>query len=348
MGWYYDELFVRVFRGSHAESCHRVVAVLASHKSEVIAAWGDPNTIVFPRSSLKPFQVLPLIESGAAQHYRLSGQEIALACGSHGGTVDQVNLINGWLFKLGITEAVLGCGSQWPRSDRVADEVKKKGQVPSALFNTCSGKHLGMITTAMYLRQPLEKYLDPDHIIQRTIRGVLSELSHFRIVETMTAVDGCGAPTYAMPIKHLAYAASEYRGMGRHGNKRSRRQQAIAHVQRCIRAYPDMLSWSGDFDAEATCNSNGELFLKSGAEGVAIVMLPRQKLGMAVKVIDGAKRAADYAVMTLLEHLRLLNSRTLGHLWSYVDPRIYNAKGEVTGSLSMTTLAGKIAPHVRH
>ncbi len=74
--------FVRlaeIWRGPAVESVHHGVAVVAEASGRVLHAWGDPDFVTFPRSSLKPFQAIGLVESGAADALGLSEEHLAIA-----------------------------------------------------------------------------------------------------------------------------------------------------------------------------------------------------------------------------------------------------------------------------
>ena len=103
---------VEVWRGDIAESHHRGHAVICDAGGDVLAAWGDPDAVILPRSSCKMLQALPLVESGAAAG--LGPEQLALACASHSGAEMHVTRVARWLAELGLSEADLRCGPQLP------------------------------------------------------------------------------------------------------------------------------------------------------------------------------------------------------------------------------------------
>ena len=74
-----------IWRGTFLESVHSGHAVVCDSAGDIVEAWGDPDTLVLPRSSSKMIQALPLIESGAAAAHGLTSEHLALACASHQG-----------------------------------------------------------------------------------------------------------------------------------------------------------------------------------------------------------------------------------------------------------------------
>ena len=78
-------ILVDVTRGDLVESRHHGIVVVADVDAQVVASAGDPEARIFFRSSAKPFQAVPLIESGAAERFGFTPAELALCCSSHDG-----------------------------------------------------------------------------------------------------------------------------------------------------------------------------------------------------------------------------------------------------------------------
>src|SRR5512132_1118735 len=175
-----NPVLIEVSRGAAVESRHRGAAVVVDSRGGRRAAWGDVDAIVFPRSSVKPLQALPLLENGAAAR--------------------------AWLARLGRREEDLICGPHPPISREAADALIRIGREPSPLHNNCSGKHLGFLTLAMHLGAPLNDYGHPEHPVQREVRRVLSEMGGTDLSSAPVAGDGCGAPVVAMPLVAIARA----------------------------------------------------------------------------------------------------------------------------------------------
>ena len=76
---------VQIRRGDIVESEHAVAACVVDSAGETVAAYGEVERAVYPHSTIKPLQAMPLLETGAAAAFDLSDQEIALACASHTG-----------------------------------------------------------------------------------------------------------------------------------------------------------------------------------------------------------------------------------------------------------------------
>src|SRR5204863_1758360 len=105
-------------------------------------AWalGDLERPDYPRSAVKALQALVLVESGAADRYGLTDQELALACSSHNGEPDHIVTAQRMLARAGLDAAALRCGAHPPIHHPSAMALTRAGAAPSALHNNCSGK----------------------------------------------------------------------------------------------------------------------------------------------------------------------------------------------------------------
>ena len=199
-----DPVAVLVRRGDRVESVHRVAYAVADAGGTLLQHEGDVRRPVFPRSSVKPLQALPLVESGAAERFALSERELALACASHGGEPMHTEIVAAWLARIGLDPSALECGAHAPSHEPTARQLIEQRRPPSPLHNNCSGKHAGMLTLALHLGAPTAGYIAPDHPVQQRISALLAAMSGASLAPP--AIDGCGVPTHAMPLAGLATA----------------------------------------------------------------------------------------------------------------------------------------------
>jgi L-asparaginase II len=320
----HDPILVEITRGPLTESSHRGAAAVVAADGRVIAAWGDVDRPVFPRSAIKFIQALPLIESGAADVFNLSPSELAIACASHSAEPRHLDVVRHWLERLGLTEADLHCGAHAPRDEAVAEAVFRAGLQPTRAYNNCSGKHTGFLTLALHLGVATQGYAKPPHPVQDKVLSALSELSGVEIEHMATANDGCGAANYALPLQALA------RAFARLSDPRqlpADRAQAIGRLQSAIKADPFMVAGTDRSCTTLIQAASGGAWVKIGAEGVYVACLPAQRLGIAVKIADGAARAASVAIAALMHRFGALPDRSL-----MVQP-IINTRSEITGHL---------------
>ena len=327
-----NPVMVEVTRGERIESRHRGSAAVVDAEGAVVAAWGDPALPVFPRSAVKPLQALPLLETGAAERFGVSDEEIALACGSHGGEPEHVERVGAWLARIGLTPGALVCGPHPPLSEQAARDVIRQGQEFSPLHNNCSGKHAGYLTTAVHLREPTTGYAGSVHPVQLRIKRVLAQMGGQELPDDARGTDGCGVPTLAMPLTALARALARLVVPDRLGRLRA---EAARRVVAAMTGHSDLVGGQHRFDTLVMNAARGAVVTKGGAEGVHVAALPHRGLGIAIKIDDGARRAAETALAALLIRFGDLDEHTLQTVQSYVDAPIRNTLDARIGTLRL-------------
>ncbi len=296
----------------------------------MLESWGDHDRPVFPRSTVKPIQALPLIETGAADQFELSDADIALACGSHSGAPFQIVQLADWLSRLGIEESALECGPQRPMGEDAAETLVRRGEAPRRIHNNCSGEHAGFLTTALHLGERLARYSHPDHPVQRRVSRVLHELSGCETEAQVIATDGCGIPTIAFPLHRLATAAARLGASHRLGETRHR---AVERIRRSMAAAPEMIAGPDRFDTLAMQQLGTKAIAKSGAEGVFLAGSTELGLGLFLKVEDGAQRARDVAAANLLKIAGLIDAGQQEALAYFLARPLHNASDAVVGEI---------------
>ncbi len=279
------------------ESRHRGHAVVADADGHVVAAWGDADIPVYPRSAIKPLQALALIETGAANRFAASPEEIALACASHDGATEHTSRVAAWLTRMGLGEADLACGAHAPSNPRAAEDLVRQGRAPSPVHNNCSGKHAGILAVALHLGEPILGYLAPEHPAERRLKAILADMSGVDLARTSGGIDGCGIPVYAMPLSGLARAMAR---LAAPEGLAPARAEAARRVVAAMTGHPRLVSGPGRFDTEAMTQGAGRFVVKGGAEGMHAAAIPGAGLGIAVKIEDGAGRASSVVMAALL------------------------------------------------
>lgn len=327
-----NPVLINVTRSGFPESAHRGAVCVIDAAGETALAAGAVGRLVLPRSAIKPLQAIPFVEHGAADALKASGDELALACASHSGDPIHLRTARGWLDRLGLPEAALACGPHLPLGRMSAARIEADGESPSRLHNNCSGKHLAMISTALHDGHSVEGYERPDHPVQQRIRETLSEVTGADLTDTAPTVDGCGAPCWPMPLHAIA------RGFARFADTHGmpvRRQSAIRRLRVAIASNPEHVAGSDRFDTVLIRRKVHGLIVKTGAEGVYAAALPYFGLGVALKIDDGARRAAELVMAAILRYLELLDDADWAALRAHVAPPIRNAAGEVVGSFDI-------------
>ncbi len=314
---------VQVWRGGRVESEHAGHAAVVNSRGELIHGWGDPGTVIYPRSSCKMIQALPLVESGIGAG--LTDRHLALACASHQGAQVHTDLVSRWLADLGLTEADLRCGSHEPYDTAARDALVRAGQAPCQIHNNCSGKHAGFLMWTAARRAGPE-YVDPGHPLQQAILAATNEVTGEE--SPGFGIDGCSAPNHAVSLAGLARAMARFANPGPDA-----RGRAMARLVTAMHRHPDLVAGEGRACTELMRATTAPVALKTGAEAIYVAILPTLGLGMAVKIVDGSVRASEAAITGLLVRLGVLDpahpaaQRRIGP--------VRNWRGTVTGEIAL-------------
>jgi L-asparaginase II len=309
---------VEVTRGTIVESVHFGAFVVADAAGSVVASAGNPEFVTYLRSSAKPFQVLPFVESGGMERFGLSERELSVMCASHHGTDDHVSVIQGIQAKVGVSAADLQCGMHPPSDKATAERMLVNHEENTPLRHNCSGKHTGMLAAAVMRGLPTADYLDPHHPVQQTIFQTFAEMTGVPVSEMAFGVDGCSAPVFAVPMHAAAWAFTK---LADPSDLPEPRRSALQRIFKAMTSHPDMVAGPGAFDTLLMLAGNGKILTKGGAEGYqALSVLPgacgvdSPAYGITIKISDGDlanSRARTTVAVEILRQLGALDSAQL-------------------------------------
>ena len=325
---------VEVLRGEVVESQHRVHVAVAHADQGLIASAGNPAHISFVRSSIKMFQALPFVESGGVDHFALSGEELALCTASHGGELFHVSAARSILAKASLDEAALACGPHPPMHGPSADALRASGLWPSRLHNNCSGKHGGMLAYSALMGWPTDGYHRAPHPVQQRIVATVATWMGIEQDDVEQGIDGCGLPTFALPLDAVAEGCARFAAAAADG------QPAPARIFAAMMTHPEFVAGTDRLDTDLIRTAQGRLFSKVGAEGFYCVGIPSTRTGIALKVEDGALRAAEPALLAILHAIDAISASDLETLARYARPRIVNTRGELVGHIRAAVSLG--------
>ena len=293
---------IEVWRGGRLECLHQGHAAVADAAGNLIAVWGNPSTVVYPRSSFKMIQALPLVESGAADAQGLTDRQVALACASHQGAAIHTEAVTRWLADLGLSDDDLRCGAHEPYDTAERNRLIRADEQPCQCHNNCSGKHSGFLTLNRHLKAGPE-YVDPDHPVQRAVKDAFEEVTG----ETSPGygIDGCSAPNHATSVHGLARAMARFAAATGSGDATDR---AMHRLTRAMATHPEMVAGEGRACTELMRAMQGRVAIKTGAEAVFIAIIPERRMGIALKITDGGTRGAEGAIAALLVQLGVLDA----------------------------------------
>lgn len=323
-----NPILVEVWRGDLVECRHRGAVAVADASGRLHFALGEVSVPVYPRSSIKPLQALPLVESGAASRYALTASELALSCASHNGEPRHAQGVSEWLARLGLSEKDLECGPALPKGVAAGQTHLRAGGVPQRLLHQCSGKHSGMLTLARHLDAPTRGYIDERHPAQQYWMATLGEMAGVDAGRLPRGFDGCGIPVLALPLAQLAQAFARFadpRGLA------VKRREAIEQIRTALQAAPGMIAGEDRLCSELLRVAGERVQAKVGADGVYAAALPELGLGVALKIDDGSTLASEVALGAVLARFRVLEDAQIAELSRRFAPQLCNSRGVIAG-----------------
>jgi L-asparaginase II len=276
---------------------------------------------------------VPLLLAGVAERFALDAADLALICASHGGTPAHVERAASLLARGGFSVDDLQCGAHPPFDDESAERLRQRGVAPTALHNNCSGKHAGMLLACRMLGLPTASYLELEHPWQQRLLGSLASFHRLAPAEIGLGTDGCGVPTFHLP---LAAAARAYAALAdpRAAGVAPDAAAAVDTIVRAMTGVPEMVAGPGRFTTRLMAATGGRLLAKEGAEGFyAVAVRGPVALGIAVKIADGGLRCRDGVVLDVLRQLGSLSGEEFESLRDFHAPALLNHRGVRVGEI---------------
>jgi L-asparaginase II len=334
-------VLAEVRRGAIVESRHRGHVVQVAADGSIERAVGDPDVIVSLRSTVKPFSLVALVESGGADDLHLSAPELAIMAASHTGEDKHVRTLQAVFRRAGVSQALLACGSEGMPADRLtAKRLARDGEEPGPIRHMCSGFHAASILLSRFSGWSMDDYADPEHPSQQAVRATVARLFGTTPARLVTSVDDCGLETYFFPLADVARAyalladpsAADDAGLARSAS-------ALVRIRDAMMAAPDLVGGTRDvLDTMLMQRRPGALVSKGGAEGLRGIGLVRDSrgpgrpaAGLAIRIEDGDgfARANRSVTVEALGQLGVLDDRALRALSVAHRPTTRSPAGHV-------------------
>lgn len=319
-----SSLITQVTRSGQVESFHVGYGVIVDAEGQIIKSYGDPQYSTYVRSSAKPIQAMAVLRSGAYRDFQLTPEELAVICSSHSGEPVHTENVASIFSKAGVTPDLLACGVH-PPIDRVsALELQASGIDPQQIHNNCSGKHAGMLSSAIKLGHSPTNYLDLDHPVQEYIYDIVREFTSTESIHR--GVDGCSAPVFNLPLQKVALAFARVS---------VRETQECRQVFDAMNKHAYLVGGNGRFDTALMESYPDRIISKGGAEAVSaagFIMPSGHVYGLAVKVLDGNYRAIGQMVLKMLEDIGFVSEPLSDKLTKWWNPQLKNHAKHIIGT----------------
>lgn len=319
---------VTVYRGGHLESTHSVHIAVVNQYGKILYQYGDPTRLTFARSSMKPFQAIPLVATGAAENYHFSLKDLSVSCASHSGESFHRKQVLSILDRIGLPESALQCGTHIPRDIESYKALIREGKELSPVFSNCSGKHSGMVATAVHMGEDPSDYYRVEHPVQKRIIDAIENVCDFPRYQMKLGVDGCGVPVHQIPLANLGTGFARLT-QAMHGTHAF--ADELTQIRKAMVSHPEMVGGTNRFDTDLMRVYGDRIVAKAGAEGVQAIGIKDKGWGIAFKVEDGNGRANSAVVMEVLRQLGIGESNHFSQLNKYVNPIMKNKREEKIG-----------------
>lgn len=308
-----------VWRGPVCEARIRGHVAVVDARGALLSSLGDPGVVTTLRSTAKPFQALPFVRR-TVDALGAGPAEIAIACASHNGEPEHVEVVRGLLRRASVDEGALACGPQPPMDPETSRQLNFAGQQPQRVHNNCSGKHAAMLATCVVTGWPREGYEQPGHPCQLAVSAELGRALDLDIAATPQAIDGCGLPTYGVPLAALARAFAA-----------GGQDPAFRSCQEAMARHPFLVAGTGRSDTALLESAGERVTTKVGAAGVWAAAVRPNGPGVAIKLEAGAGEAVPAVAIAVLRHLGALPAELPAGLAPFARPALRNWAGDTVG-----------------
>jgi L-asparaginase II len=320
---------VLVYRGQYLESTHDIHVAVVNAEGELLYSYGNAERFTFPRSSMKPFQAVQLIETGAADAFHYTAKDISLSCASHSGEPFHRDTVLDILSRAGLQENHLQCGTHIPRDMESYKQLIREGKDLTPVFSNCSGKHSGMLASAVHMNENVDLYREIDHPLQQRILDVIEDVCSFPKEQIQISVDGCGVPVHGLPLRNAALGFARLAKPD--GFADENRAKSLKIICDSMIQHPEMVGGTNRFDTDLMREFNGRIVAKAGAEAVQCLADTETGIGIAIKVEDGSPRATSVVTMEVLRQLGIGTEEIFAKLEEYVNSPVLNARNDKIG-----------------
>ncbi len=325
------QIVAKVLRGETVESVHCGSVAVVDRTGRLTHAAGDPDLVTMARSCIKPFQLIPLLLSGAADEYGFSPRQLAIMCGSHAGSDEHKQVVHANLELTGHCPEDLQCGTIWPLGMQARREFPLKGEDKDPCRHDCSGKHSGFLALAKFLGDEKETYLDPESRSQQMIKQAVSDFCEYPVENMPAAIDGCSAPNFPLALRNIALGFKKLAGPDAADDALA---QVVARIKDAMTRHPEMVSGEDRFDLALMRSFPDNIVAKVGAEAVEGIGFADPPVGIAVKIGDGNFRALVPVCVEVLRQLGIIKDiKDFPLLQKYERPDVLNDRSIVTGQI---------------
>ncbi|HKL13411.1 MAG TPA: asparaginase [Halanaerobiales bacterium] len=324
-----SEILVKEYRGPLVENVHKGDIAIVTKEDKVDSYCGNIEKVVYYRSTAKPLQVLPVITSGAANHFKFTDKEIALMAASHSGEKIHTDILKDILNKIELNIDDLKCGTHPPFDRKTRNYLRKNNKKVTPAHHACSGKHASQLALAKYFNWDLKNYYKKEHPVQKLLLETIAEVTNYPASKIVQGKDGCGVVVFGLPLKYIAYS---YSLMNNHEALPDKYSNAAQKIVKAMKKYPKIVAGTNRFANKLNNAIKRDLLIKSGADGVFAFAFDEK--GIAIKIEDGSLKSTYPVVIEILKSYNIISDKEVENLIKYYRPTIKDSNGDIVGQIN--------------
>ena len=140
-------------------------------------------------------------------------------------------------------------------------------------------------------------------------------------------IDGCGVPVFAMPLVSLAKSYLKLACPELIEDDEVR--EAAVEISELMNKYSEMIG--GTNTLCSTLLEDDNIVAKGGAQGVYCFSLREERLGCAIKLMDGTSDSWPLIIASILEQIDYNRSETIDRLYKRFPIDIVNDNRKIVG-----------------
>ena len=316
-------------RANLTESTHSIKLLIKDLNGKTLLSTGNDNEFIYPRSSIKIFQAIPFVKSGAIKNYRLTSKIIALSCSSHRGETYHLKELEKWTKKINFNKKKLKCGSHYPLNQKAMERMMRLNKNKHELHNNCAGKHLAMVSSCLMNNYDTKNYLSFSHPHQETIRKTFEKFIGNKIKKNQYGIDGCSAPQYCFKIEDISKLLINLIKSYNNNFEYSYETKLLIDS---ITNNPNYIGGSDSLDSRIMKITKKNIFCKGGAEGVFLFIDLQKNISGVLKVVDGNERAIPQIIHKLFQKFKIMNKSELRKFEKMYKFELFNHAKILVGS----------------
>lgn len=326
------EILIEEVRNKHVENVHIGMISIVNERGERVATVGDDEHMTYFRSAAKPIQAIPVFSSTIIEKYGLTEREVALFTASHRGETYHIEALESMLAKLPVEEEELYCPRSYPLNRKPREAMIRDGKEQRRLYHNCAGKHLGFLALCHERGYPTEGYWRADHPLQQEIIGILSMLAEVPVQQIELGIDGCGVPVFALPLRRMAFVFLKLACPDIIEDDALR--SAVQKMTQVMNRQYNMVASERFICSLLLQDTN--IVAKGGAQGVYCLGLKKERVGIALKVLNGSEDVWPNVVASILEQIGYENKKTIQALRDLRPSTLTNDSGHEVGRIRET------------